>query len=128
MNKKIVGQEHWVTDDKGNFKGLYSLSGEKAKNLYGTRKYWEAVDHIIRDYAQVHPEEIKEQRIENQLTKSTNFNEFASNESGSFRQALEIPVGLYNVLWEYDDQMFNNKKTLHEFMKRYPIFTTAKTI
>jgi len=125
---KQTGQEHWVLDDKGNLKGLYSLSGEKARNLHGAKNYWEGVDQIIREYAQVHPQEIKEQRIENQLTKDNNFNEYGSNQSGSFRQALELPVGLYNVLWEYDDQIFNNKKTLHTFMKRYPIFTTAKTL
>lgn len=126
--KKQIGQEHWVLDGAGNLKGLFTLSGSKAKELYGTRRYWEGVDHIVRDYARLHPQEVTEQRIENTLTKENNFNEFASNQSGSFRQALEIPVGLYNVLWEYDDQMFNNKKTLHEFMKRYQIFTTAKVL
>lgn len=125
---KLIGQEHLVFDDNGKFKGLYSLSGAKAREIYGASRYWEGVDHILREYAQVHPGEIQEQRIENQLTKDNNFNQYASNESGSFRQALEVPVGLFTVLTEYDEQMFNNKKTLHEFMKRYPLFTTAKTI
>lgn len=126
--QKQVGQEHWVLDEKGNFKGLFSLSGEKARQLYGQKDFWNGVDHIIRDYMQLHPQEIKEQRIENQLTRDSNFNEFGSNQSGSFRQALELPVGLYTVLFEYEESLLTNKKTLHEFMKRYPIFTTAKTL
>ena len=121
-------QEHWVVDKKGNLKGLYSLSGTKAQEIYGKRDIWKAVDEIIRQYAMVHPNEIKEQRVENMLTKQNNFNDFASTESGSFRQALEIPVGLFNILVEYENTLFTNKKTLHTFMKRYPLFTTAKIL
>jgi hypothetical protein len=126
--QKQSGQEHWVLDNKGNLKGLYALSGQKALDVYGKRDLWQAVDQIVRQYAQIHPNEIKEQRIENQLTRDNTFNEYASNQTGTFRQALEIPVGLFNVLFEYESTLFTNKKTLHEFMKRYPIFTTAKSI
>ena len=124
MNKPI-GTEHWKVEN-GVFKGLYTISGAKAKEVYGEGKLWEGVEHIISDYIRVHPEEMKEQLVYNKITKDNNFNQFGSDVNNAYRHAMEIPVGLHTVLNEYHPQLFTDRKKLNLFMKKYPGLCACK--
>jgi hypothetical protein len=114
--------EHLKFDDRGNFVGLFTIDGHKARALYGVKNFWGGVDHIVKEYALLHPGEMNFTRMENEHTRKDNNNQYGSNASESFRHALSVPIALFNVLQDYEPTLFNNKKTLHEFMKRYPVF------
>lgn len=116
---KPIGSEHFKFEN-GVFKGLYTISAQKAKEHYGISKLWEGVDHIISDYMRVHPEEMKEQIIYNQTTKTNNFNKFGSDANNAYRHAMEMPIGLHNTLSEYHPELFTDRTKLNKLMKKYP--------
>lgn len=111
--------EHLKFDNEGNFKGLYTISADKAKEVYKNRM-WEGVDHIIKDYMRIHPKEMQEQIFYNKVTKDENFNKFGSDKTGTYRHAMELPIGLHNVLTEYEPDLFTNRTKLNKLMKKYP--------
>lgn len=117
--KNNIGTEHWKIEN-GRFKGLFTISGTKAREMYGTSKLWEGVEHIIRDYMHVHPEEMKEQIASNDLTKRNNFNKYGSDTTNAYRHAMEIPIGLHTVLNEYHPELFTDRTKLNKLMKKYP--------
>lgn len=124
---KPIGSEHLKFDDKGHLLGLYTISGEKARELYGESRFWEGVEHIVQDYMRVNPGEINFTREENKTYRQQNNNEFGSNQTGSFRHALSLPAGLFNSLIEYEPKFFSEKKYIHKFMKLYPVFRACET-
>jgi hypothetical protein len=116
---KPIGTEHWNVVD-GVFKGLYTISAEKAKEHYGVARLWDGVDHIIKDYIKIHPEEMREQLLSNHLTKTNNFNKYGADQAMTYRHAMEIPIGLHNVLSEYHPELFTDRAKLNKLMKKYP--------
>lgn len=116
---KPIGQEHWKVED-GVFKGLYTISAQKAKDYYGLGRLWEGVDHIIKDYIKIHPEEMREQVLSNSLTKLGNHNKYGADLAKTYRHAMEIPIGLHNVLSEYHPELFTDRAKLNKLMKKYP--------
>ena len=116
---KPIGSEHLRFED-GVFKGLYTISAQKAKEHYGLGKLWEGVDHIISDYMKVHPEEMREQIIYNKTTRDNNFNKYGSDANNAYRHAMELPIGLHNVLGEYHPELFTDRAKLNKLMKKYP--------
>lgn len=111
--------EHLKFED-GVFKGLYTINAQKAREVYGNGKLWEGVEHIIRDYISIHPEEMKEQFLYNKVTKAGNFNKYGSATGNAYRHAMEMPVGLYNTLCEYHPELFTDRAKLNKLMKKYP--------
>lgn len=99
---------------------MYTIDAQKAREQYGAGKLWEGVDHIVRDYMRLHPEEMKEQFLYNQVTKDTNFNKYGSATGNAYRHAMELPVGLHNVLAEYHPELFTDRAKLNKLMKKYP--------
>ena len=114
-----IGSEH-LRFENGVFRGLYTISAQKAKELYGVGKVWEGVDHIIKEYTALHPEEMKEQIAYNHVTKMNNLNKYGSNAEKVYRHAMEMPVGLHNVLSEYHPDLFTDRAKLNRLMKKYP--------
>lgn len=125
---KPLGQEHWKFDDKGNFVGLYTISAEKAREMYGDSRWFDGVRHIIKDYYRVHPGELNFQAMQNDLTKSTNFNKYGATKDSGYRHALEIPAGLHAVLSEYHPELFTDRAKLHRLMKEFPALAACSVV
>lgn len=116
---KIIGQESHVYKDNGDLAGLWTIDGAKARQQFGYDRFWEGMDEIIRLYRQINPGEMDRADYENLDKKLKAKNELGSNDSGSFREAINIPYGLYLVLIDYEPMIFRDKKYRTAFMKRY---------
>lgn len=117
--------EHHVYKPDGSLAGLHSIDVEKAKKVYG---YWEGIDAIVQAYTLIHPQEMRQTVLENQVIRENNYNQFGAGKSKGIRHGLSIPPGLYNVLNEYDPEMFSDKRKLHTFMKNYKGLRTCKEV
>lgn len=124
---KPIGSEH-LRFENGVFKGLYTISAQKAREVYGESRLWEGVEHIIQDYTRVHPEEMAEQYIYNDITRTTNLNKYGSADSKAYRHALELPIGLHQVLGEYHPALFTDRAKLNKFMKKYPRLCACSSV
>lgn len=125
---KEVGTESHVYDAKGNLEGLYTIDGAKARSEFGDRKFWEGVDECIRLYRQLNPSEMDVADYENLDKKLNAHTATRSNASGSTREAINIPYGLYLVLLDYEPQMFRDKKMRQSFMRRYPTLRSCEVV
>ena len=123
-----MSEESHVYHDNGELAGLYTIDGAEARKVFGNKKFWEGVDECIRLHTQLHPVEMKYATVENSIIRDTNNNEFASNDSSSMRQALNIPHGLYLVLIDYEIRLFRDKKMRTAFMRRYPMLRTCNKV
>jgi hypothetical protein len=95
------------------------------------------IETILRNYEIARPGEIKK-FVQLAREESENLkNDFGSNsrgvlkgtESGTeFRRAVTMPIGLFRQIEEAYPLMFTNKKHLHWFMKKFPMFTVARKI
>jgi hypothetical protein len=93
------------------------------------------IETIIRNYNIARPGEIagyiehakKEQK---DLKFETGSNTKAYTESGQiqYRRALTMPIGLFRQIEESYPLMFSNKKHLHWFMKKFPMFNVARRV
>lgn len=118
--KKAVGYEHIKVGDSGDLEGLWLIDGHKVREHFGDRKYWQGVDEIIRRYTEINPLEMATAKAENDAVKKENRNSFGSNNSGSFRHALNLPYGLLLVLKDFDKDIIQDKKKRQSLMKLYP--------
>jgi len=123
-----AGNESHVYHDDGQLAGLYTIDGVEVRRVFGNKKFWQGVDEIIRLYREINPNEMKYAQVENESIKADNKNKFAGNESGSMRQALNLPYSLYLTLIDFEPTLFRNKKTRTKFMKRYPLLRTCKVV
>lgn len=116
----IVGEQHIQLDGFGNIAGVYTIDAQKARAIYGQSRFWEGVTAILTEYTLLNPTEMEMTVIDNALTRQQNKNKTGSNMSGSVRHCLSLPIGLMNLLEEYEPTLFTNKKMRHQFMKQYP--------
>ena len=108
-----------VYNDTGDLQGLWTIDGKKARGEFGDARFWEGVERIVTLYKEINPADFQAAVDHNAATKLDNINEFGSNKSKSFRQALQLPHGLYVALIDYEPRMFREKKKREEFMKRF---------
>lgn len=127
-SKKTIGTEAHKYDAQGNLEGLYTIDGKKARQTFGSSRFWEGVDEIVRLYKQINPSEFDLAQYENMNVKLNNKNEYGSNESKSFRMVLQLPHGLYLALTDYEQRIFRDKKMRETFMKRYPSLRSCETV
>lgn len=125
---KMVGEEHINFDAHGNVLGLFTIDALKAREHYGAKRYWEGVRELIREYTNLNPIEMQLVIEENTLSRDQSFDEFAGSTAGTFRQAITIPVGLLNLLEQYDPTIITEKRTRHEFMRLFPMLRACRTI
>jgi len=93
------------------------------------------IQTIIRNYNIARPGEIDAfVKMAKEEQKALN-NDYGSNanshtESGKiqYRRALTMPIGLLRQIEEAYPLMFNNKKHLNWFMKKFPMFNVARKI
>lgn len=128
QKSKEVGKESHVYDEHGNLEGLWTIDGHKVRETFGISRFWEGVDEIVRLYKEINPSEFDLALYENTKTKLENHKDTGGNKSGSFRQALQVPYGLYLVLIDYEPRIFRDKKTRENFMKRYPALRSVEVV
>lgn len=117
-----------VFDTKGNLQGLWTIDGTKARQEFGDSRFWEGVDELVRLYREINPAEMDRADYENLDKKLNNKKDTGSSESGSMREAINIPHGLYLVLTDYEPRIFRDKKMRHAFMKRYPALRSVEKV
>lgn len=125
---KSIGSESHVYDAKGDLQGLYTIDGAEARRVFGNKRFWQGVEEIVRLYKQINPGEMQAAVIENTNIKFDNNNQYGSTKANTYRQALNLPYGLYLALIDYEPTMFRNKKTREKFMKNYPALRSCETV
>ena len=128
MAKKKIGEESHVYNSAGELQGLYTIDGKEVRRVFGNSKFWSGVDEIVRLYTKINPGEMQYATVENNNIKFENTNALGTNKSGSMRQALNLPHGLYLALVDFEPTLFRNKKTREKFMKRFPTLRTCETV
>ena len=108
--------------------GLYTIDGFEVRRVFGIKRFWQGVDEIIRLYGELHPNEMILTKVDNELTKKENMNDFGSSTTGAHRKALSLPAGLLLVLKDYEPTIISNKKTRAQFMRRYPHLRACNTV
>lgn len=118
------GEEHIVSID-GRMLGFHTIDIDAARALYGL---WDGVDAIIRAYAQVNPSEMAETLANNKLKREQLWRDTGGGKSRVMRGTISLPLGLTIYLEQFEPTLFKNKRTLHEFMRRYKGFRTCNTV
>lgn len=119
------GEEHLVKDKSGALLGLYRLDVDKARQHYGL---WDGVEALVQEYVKLHPQEVALAVAENKQTKDIAYNKFSSTKGNAMRHSLSLPPGLMFKLEQFEPTLFTNRKTLHEFMRRYEGFRACQTV
>lgn len=125
---KVVGSESHVYNDNGSLAGLYTIDGVKARQEFGNSRFWEGMDEMIRLYREINPGEMEVSDYENMDRKVNAKRSTGANESGSNREAINIPHGLYLVLTDYEPNIFKDKKLRTSFMKRYSFLRSCEVV
>lgn len=117
-----------VLDTSGDLRGLWTIDGAKAREVYGNKRFWEGVSELVRLYSEIHAGDYLAAVEENTETKLNNHNQYGSNESKTVRHSLSIPYGLYLILTDYEPNFFKQKKKREEFMRRFPTLRACDTV
>lgn len=125
---KELGKESHVYDKGGNLEGLWTIDGAKAREEFGNKQFWQGVDQILRLYREINPNEMDRADYENIDKKLNNKTATGASKTGSMREAINIPYGLYLVLIDYEPRIFRDKKMRHSFMKRYPALRSIEVV
>lgn len=120
----VAGEEQQLLDAKGKVVGVQFVDTKDMMDLGS----WAAVDTVVREYAQVNPNEVREIIETNAIQRVNNLYRTGANESKTARHALSIPVGLMHKLEFVMPDIFTNKRKLRHFMKCYKGFTACETI
>lgn len=124
LDKQTSGHEHIVAVD-GVMLGFHAIDIEAAKRQYGL---WEGVDAIIRAYTQVNPQQMAETLANNKLRRDQLASSTGSWKTKTYRGTISMPLGLTIYLEQFEPTLFKNKKTLHEFMRRYKGLRTCNIV
>lgn len=125
---KTVGLEHVNYDDRGNIAGLWQIDGNKVREHFGVRKYWQGIDEIIKLYTEMHPNEMAAMTFHNKLEQNDKNKDTGASTSGSYRHALSLPYNLLLVLKDYDKNIISDKKKRTALMKRFPNLRACKVV
>lgn len=101
--------------------------------LYKVRhkNIWEIVDFCIEMWAKKYPVEHKKFLKEMASFKKNRANKFASSETKSMRQLVELPRDVNYLLDKIASHKiadYGEKKFWREFARRYPAFSPAQSI
>ncbi len=127
--QRKLSSEHLVLDDKGKLKGLYNI--DPMKRIQGRAKSegaWNVIHDLVETYAMLHPNEINMLKIENQSMKADKKDKHGSSKDKSKRHLCSIPPGLMFLLEKVEPDLFGNKKKLHKFLRKFPIFQVCEKL
>lgn len=95
----------------------------------------ENILRAIKQYEIARPGELKLFMAQAKKEQAQLDNDFGSNAAAhtetakrQFRRALTMPIGLYRMIDEAYPLMFNDKKHLHWFMRKFPKFCIARKV
>jgi hypothetical protein len=93
------------------------------------------IEIILRNYNIARPNEInnfimhaKEEQKNLKFETGSNKNAYTQSGQIQYRRALTMPIGLFRIIQESYPLMFSNKKHLHWFMKKFPMFNVARRV
>ena len=109
-----ITSEHWNVKN-GELKGLWTVNTDAIKG----DDLWSKLDAVIYAYTKLHPMEMEAVVRQNGWEVQTRMNEHGSTKNKSLRYSLSMPVALMFKCEAIEPNIFNNKKLLHGFMKRY---------
>jgi len=114
--------------DKGK---MYVGKVDTAKAMgVGEHDYWGRVDHIIQEYARLHPQEVSEALDYCRWQRDNAYNDFGVNvedSNSTMRLGIGLPNGLLIALMTFDPEFLENDgNKLSKFRKRFPGFNTSK--
>jgi hypothetical protein len=118
-----IAEEHWNTDAEGNLQGLYLIDHEQASGL----DLWAKLDEIVKEYAKLHPEEMRIHLLETSQARSEINGDLAQSKKG-LRWGLSLPPGLYFSIMAFEPAIFEERELYHQLLKRYPGFRICKTV
>ena len=116
-------EEHWKLDDNGNFEGLYLVDPSLATGV----DLWEKLENVIKEYAKLHPDEMRLHLLETAQIRLEAKNEKAEAKEG-LRWGCSIPPGLYFRIQTLEPLIFNDKDYFHTFLKKYPGFRICQKV
>lgn len=109
--------EHWRS--KNNSFGLFVIDGSNAKG-------WDKIDQIVKNYCDVHKQEVEDIVNTNKWARETRANKYASGKK--IRWSGSLPPGLMIALEKAEPNLFKQKELSHKFFKKYKKFSTCKVI
>lgn len=117
--------EHLKFDKRGEVDKVSFVnpfSGEQSADK------WKNIDNIIRDYTQLHPNEMELHLLEVKHARNTRLNEYGSDRKKNIRWGMSIPVALMFKIEARYPQFFADKRNYNQFIKKYKGFRTCKII
>ena len=118
------GMEHLEVDEHGRIVGVYTIDTDKLEGLDS----WDAIDQAIKEYAAIHPNEIRLQMIQNQETRKNQYSKFGSGKTKAMRHGISIPVALMFKLERIMPDLFSDQRKTRLFMKKYKGFRTCQEV
>lgn len=89
---------------------------------------WERIDEVIRDYSEIHPNEMRMLVLENRMISEERKNGFASTGNKSMRWGASVPPGLMFKLETVEPRLFADKHLFHAFLRKYKGFRICKVV
>lgn len=123
--QKEIGQEHLHLSEEGALLGLHTIDTEKAKDKIKGR--WERIDAIIKAYTDIHPNEMRAQIIQNQMTRLYDTND-GFTKLRTMRFGVSMPPLLLLKIEAVEPEMFTDRKLFTQFMRRYSGLTVVKDV
>jgi hypothetical protein len=124
MTNNKEREEHWVLDKNGEISGLYVVD----TTLMQDSCSWDAIDQAIREYSAIHPNEMRLQVIDNAKRVMENTTKTGSNKSKTMRLGVSIPVALMFKLQQIMPDIFEDKRKMQKFMKKYKGLRTCEHV
>lgn len=126
-----------MAEDK-NYKIVDRRDGKEGKTI-GVYKFtpdshsdkFEMIATLVDDWVKMHPNDTRE--ILDEVKRRRNEgNDYGSAEgklkSKNFRRGMMLPPGLSILIKKNFPEVFEDKKQMHKFMKRFPGFVTTNKI
>lgn len=88
---------------------------------------WKMLDVMMKDYTQVHPQEMRDLLIENKAIRESMLNEHASGKTG-LRWGFRLPPGLVRLIDRRFPGFLVEKRNIHKFMERYQAFRVCEIV
>jgi hypothetical protein len=101
---------------------VYTIIPEKGADK------WEVIGGIIRDYARLHPWEMRETLQTNRIRRGMQRNRHGSTRDRSLRHGLSVPMGLLLTLKRFYPEVFTEKAAFRTFMRKFPGFRIPERI
>ena len=106
-------------------KGIKYISFDQSKIT--EKNKWKTIEQLILDYTTLHANEVRDIVLACKEHKAVAYVKTASSQGKSLRFAVMLPMGLSVILKRIDPELLKGK-SLHMFMRRFPMFCIPEKI